>query len=120
MTTIAATTSSHYATPARTLQPAKPRDNQSTTDALLELTRAAHSAVSSAVSSAEGVAAAVYPAASASAGLAAALWNLDSSAAATVAPFPEISAAAQPDAAAGIETEVLKALAQALGVDEAA
>lgn len=116
MTTIAATTSSHYATPARTLQPAKTRDNQSTTDALLELTRAAHGAVSSA----EGVAAAVYPAASASAGLAAALWNLDSSSAATVAPFPEISASAQPDAAAGIETEVLKALAQALGVDEAA
>lgn len=117
MTTIAATTSSYYATPVRTLEPAKNKETHSTTEALLELTRAAHRAISSA----ESVATAVSPAAaSVSAGLAAALWNLDSGASATGTSAPEMAAAAQPEAASSLETEVLKALAQALGVDEAA
>ncbi|MDZ7927538.1 MAG: hypothetical protein U5L46_10830 [Agrobacterium sp.] len=117
MTTIAATTSSHYANPVRTLEATKARETNSTTEALLELTRAAHRAISSA----EGVATAVAPAAaSVSAGLAAALWNLDSGAPARTEPAVEIAASAQPDAASSLETEVLKALAQALGVDAAA
>ena len=116
MTTIAATTSSYYATPVRTLEPAKNREAHSTTDALLELTRAAHRAISSA----ESVAAAVSPAASASASLAAALWNLDSGASAATTPALEMTSAAQPEAAVSLETEVLKALAQALCVDAAA
>lgn len=119
MTTIAATTSSNYATPVRTLEPTKNREAHSTTDALLELTRAAHRAISSA----EGVATAIAPAAaSVSAGLAAALWNLDSGASMTTTTTPalEMSASVEPEAASNLETEVLKALAQALGVDEAA
>jgi hypothetical protein len=117
MTTVAASISSYYATPVRALEPTKNRETHSATEALLELTRAAHRAISSA----EGVATAVAPAAaSASAGLAAALWNLDSSAPAKAEPALEMTASAQPEAASGIETEVLKALAQALGVDETA
>lgn len=117
MTTIAATTTSYYASPVRTLEPTKNKETHSTTDALLELTRAAHRAISSAESVAPAVATA---ATSVSAGLAAALWNLDSGASATTKPALEMAAAAQPEAAANIENEVLKALAEALGVDEAA
>ncbi|WCK65889.1 hypothetical protein [Agrobacterium tumefaciens] len=117
MTTIAATTSSYYATPVRTLESTKTRETNATTEALLELTRAAHRAISSA----ESVAVSAAPAAaSVSAGLAAALWNLDSGAQARTEPAVDIAASAQPDAASSIETEVLKALAQALGVDAAA
>lgn len=118
MTTIAATTSSTYATPVRSLEPTKKKEAHSTTDALLELTRAAHRAISSA----ETVATAVAPAAaSVSAGLAAALWNLDSGMSAKTEPaFDMTASAAQPEAASSLEAEVLKALAQALGVDEAA
>ncbi|CUX17376.1 MULTISPECIES: hypothetical protein [Agrobacterium] len=120
MTTIAATTSISYASPVRTLEPTKSKEAHSTTQALLELTRAAHRAISSA----EDIATAVSPvtgvAAGASAGLAAALWNLDSGASATTKPTLDMAASVQPEAASGIEAEVLKALAQALGVDEAA
>ncbi|KJF73300.1 hypothetical protein [Agrobacterium arsenijevicii] len=117
MTTIAATTSSLYATPVRSLEPAKAKETNATTEALLELTRTAHRAISSA----ESVAMAAAPAAaSASAGLAAALWNLDSGASAKAEPALDMTASAQPEAASGIESQVLKALAQALGVDEAA
>jgi len=113
MTTIAATTTSYYASPVRTVEPTKNRETHSTTEALLELTRAAHRAISSA----ESVAPA---AASVSAGLAAALWNLDSGASDAAKPAVEMATAAQPEAAANIENEVLKALAEALGVNEAA
>ncbi|CAN7334010.1 hypothetical protein LJR011_002090 [Agrobacterium tumefaciens] len=118
MTTIAATTTSYYASPVRTVEPTKKnRETHSTTEALLELTRAAHRAISSA----ESVATAVAPAAaSVSAGLAAALWNLDSGASDAAKPAVEMATAAQPEAAANIENEVLKALAEALGVNEAA
>lgn len=112
MTTIAATTSSYYGTPVRGLEPAKSREIHSTTETLLELTRAAHRAISSA----ESVAPA---AASISAGLAAALWNLDSGATST-RPALEMTASARPEAASTIENEVLKALAEALGVEDAA
>lgn len=116
MTTIAATTSIAYASPVRTLEPTRNRETPSTTEVLLELTRAAHRAISSA----ESVATTVSPVAGVSAGLAAALWNLDSGASAKSTPAPEMTAAAQPEAASSLETEVLKALAQALGVDDAA
>ncbi|WP_332305865.1 hypothetical protein [Rhizobium sp. GR12] len=116
MTTVAASISSYYATPVRALEPTKNRETHSATEALLELTRAAHRAISS-TESATTIAPA---AASASAGLAAALWNLDSGAPAKADPALEMTASAQPEAASGIETEVLKALAQALGVDETA
>ncbi|MBO0124020.1 hypothetical protein [Agrobacterium sp. OT33] len=116
MTTIAATTSSYYGTPVRGLEPAKSREIHSTTETLLELTRAAHRAISSA----ESVAPAVAPAAaSISAGLAAALWNLDSGAT-PIRPALEMTASARPEAASTIENEVLKALAEALGVEDAA
>ncbi len=118
MTTIAATTTSYYASPVRTLEPTKNKETHSTTEALLELTRAAHRAISSA----ESVATAVAPAAaSVSAGLAAALWNLDSGGTTTATPVLEMAASsAQPEATSSLEAEVLKALAQALGVDDAA
>jgi hypothetical protein len=117
MTTVAASISSYYAIPVRALEPTKNRETNSTTEALQELTRVAHRAISSA----ESVAVAAAPAAaSVSAGLAAALWNLDSGARARTEPAVEIAASAQPKAASSIETEVLKALAQALGVDTAA
>ncbi|MFK3778184.1 hypothetical protein [Agrobacterium sp. NPDC089420] len=115
MTTIAATTSSLYAAPIRSLAPARAKEAHSATEALLELTQAAHRAISSA----ETIAAAVSPAASMSAGLAAALWNLDSGAA-TTKPALEMTATARPEAASSIEDQVLKALAEALGVEDAA
>ena len=116
MANIAATSSINLASPVRGITPARNRESQSTTEALQELTRAAHRAISSA----ESVATTVSPVAGVSAGLAAALWNLDSGASATSTPAPEMTAAAQPEAASSLETEVLKALAQALGVDDAA
>ena len=117
MTTIAATTTSYYASPVRTLEPTKNKETHSTTEALLELTRAAHRAISSA----ESVATTGAPAAaSVAAGLAAALWNRDSGASDAAKPAFEMATAAQPEAAASIENEVLKALAEALGVNEAA
>ncbi|MCZ4431019.1 hypothetical protein O3S81_15030 [Agrobacterium sp. SOY23] len=115
MTTIAATSSSLYAIPTRSLEPAKGKQTQSATEALLELTQTAHRAISSV----ESVTTAVAPAASVSASLAAALWNLDSGASTTTTPAAEM-AAAQPEAAPNLENEVLKALAQALGVEETA
>lgn len=120
MTTIAATISSYHPTPIRSIEPAKGKETHSTTEALLELTRAAHRTISSVESTATAVAPA---AASVSTGLAAALWNLDSGASMTTAPaldMGDMAASAQPETASSIENDVLKALAQALGVDEAA
>lgn len=119
MTTIAASISSYYPTPIRNLEPAKGKETHSTTEALLELTRAAHRTISSV----ESIATAVAPAAaSLSAGLATALWNLDSGASTTTPALGmgDMAASAQPETASSIENDVLKALAQALGVDEAA
>lgn len=101
---------------APSLEPARGKETHSTTEALLELTRAAHRTISSV----ETAATAITPAAaSASFGLATALWNLDSGTS-TTTPALDMAASAQPEAASGIENDVIKALAQALGVDDAA
>ncbi len=116
MTTIAATISSYHPTPLRSLEPARGKETHSTTEALLELTRAAHRTISSVETAATPITPA---AASVSFGLATALWNLDSGTS-TTTPALDMAASAQPEAASGIENDVLKALAQALGVDDAA
>lgn len=115
MTTIAATSSINFASPVRGIAPAHNRESQSTTEALQELTRAAHRAISVA----GNVATAVAPLAGASASLAAALWNMDSGASASTGANADVVASAQPDMAS-LESQVLKALAQALGVNDAA
>ncbi|MBW9077932.1 hypothetical protein JNB84_08250 [Rhizobium pusense] len=115
MTTIAATSSINFASPVRGIAPAHNRESQSTTEALQELTRAAHRAISVA----GNVATTVAPLAGASASLAAALWNMDSGASAPTGANAEVAASAQPDMAS-LESQILKALAQALGVNEAA
>ncbi|MGQ8632513.1 hypothetical protein ACUTJJ_13675 [Agrobacterium sp. DKPNP3] len=115
MTTIAATSSINFASPVRGIAPAHNRERQSTTEALQELTRAAHRAISVA----GNVATAVAPLAGASASLAAALWNMDSGAAAATGANADVTASAQPDMA-GLESQILKALAHALGVEGAA
>jgi hypothetical protein len=115
MTTIAATGSINFTSPARSIEPARSRETQSTTEALQELTRAAHRAISVA----GNVATSVAPLASASASLAAALWNMDSGASAATGVNADVAASTQPDMAS-VESQVLKALAQALGVEDAA
>lgn len=113
MTTIAATSSINFASPVRGIAPA--HNSQSTTEALQELTRAAHRAISVA----GNVATAVAPLAGASASLAAALWNMDSGASAATGANADVTASAQPDMAS-LESQILKALAHALGVEGAA